>query len=275
MGDQLMQIDLDKVLREKAPKKSKYVPRCLMNYLKRVVHQDRLNEFIRYGDGRIGVDYLKAMLEYTGVTVNVEGLENISSDAAPSIFVCNHPLGAIDGVGVGYALGSFFNGKIRYMVNDLLMNLPGFAPLCIPINKTGHQNRTLPEQVHEELSSDNHLILFPAGVCSRRKHGLVRDLAWGKQFIVQAQKMQRDVVPMHFSGCNSNFFYRLANIREALGIKFNIEMLFLVDELFRNEGQTFTLTIGKPIPYTTFTKERKPKEWAQYVRSIVYGLSKI
>lgn len=273
MADQLMQIDLDEVLREKAPKKSKYVPRFLMNYLKRIVHQDRLNEFIRYGDGRIGVDYLKAMLEYTGVTVKVEGLENIPSDLEPSIFVCNHPLGAIDGVGVGYALGSYFDGKIRYMVNDLLMNLPGFAPLCIPINKTGHQSRKLPEQVREELSSDNHLILFPAGVCSRRKHGLVRDLPWGKQFIVQAQKMQRDVVPMYFSGCNSNFFYRLATIREALGIKFNIEMLFLVDELFRNEGKTFTLTIGKPIPYTTFTKDKKSHEWAQYVRNIVYGLS--
>ena len=84
--------------------------------------------------------------------------------------------------------------------------------------------------------------------------------------------MHRDVVPLHFSGCNSDFFYRLANLRAALKLKLNIEMMYLADEMMKNRGKTFTLTIGKPIPWHTFDSSRRPKEWSQYVKDIVYKL---
>lgn len=268
----ILQIDIDKVLRTKAPDKYRYIPRFVINYLKKIAHEDDVNRFIREANHLEGVDCLRAMVDFVDAKIEVRGEENLPPGDTPCIFACNHPLGGIDGVAVGYVLGEHYQGKIRYMVNDLLMNLPGLAPLCIPINKTGSQSRKLAQQVEDGFSGENHLIMFPAGICSRRKGGLIRDIPWGKQMIVQSIKHQRDVVPMHFSGRNSDFFYRLANFRSALGIKFNVEMMYLVDELFKNVHKTFVLTIGKPIPWQTFDKSKRPYEWSQYVREIVYEL---
>ena len=269
----LLLIDIERVLREKAPQKYRYIPRFVVSYLRRIAHEDELNSFLRSAHGLKGVAYLHAILRFLDVKVQVEGKENLPpQDAAPCIFACNHPLGAIDGVAVGAVLGDHYGGRVRYLVNDLLMNVEGIAPLCIPINKTGAQSRQLPRQISDGLSGPNHFIFFPAGLCSRRHRGVVCDPEWGKQFIVQSVKMHRDVVPLHFSGCNSDFFYRLANLRAALKLKLNIEMMYLADEMMKNRGKTFTLTIGKPIPWHTFDSSRRPKEWSQYVKDIVYKL---
>ena len=182
----------------------------------------------------------------------------------------NHPLGGQDGVALGYVLGSFYGGKVKYMVNDLLMNLHGLAPLCIPINKTGKQAKDFPRMVEAGFASDNQLIMFPAGLCSRRQNGVIRDLDWKKTFIVKSVEAHRDVVPIHFEGRNSNFFYNLANFCKMLGIKFNIAMLYLADEMLKNRHKTFTITIGKPIPWQTFDKSKSPAGWAQYVNCLLY-----
>ena len=159
---------------------------------------------------------------------------------------------------------------MKYLVNDLLMNLRGLAPLCIPINKTGKQSRDFPRMVEAGFQSDNHIIMFPAGLCSRRRNGVIKDLDWKKTFVVKSVETHRDVVPLHFEGRNSDFFYRLANICKALGIKVNIAMLYLADEMLKNRHKTFTLTIGKPIPWQTFDKSKTPFEWAQDVKERVY-----
>jgi len=159
------------------------------------------------------------------------------------------------------------------LVNDLLMNLPGLAPLCIPINKTGKNGRDFPAMVEAGFQGDTHILMFPAGLCSRRKNGVIRDLEWKKTFITKSVETQRDVVPIYFEGRNSNFFYRLSNISDRYVKKINIAMLFLSDEMFKNTGNTFTITIGKPIPWQTFTKEKTPMEWANFVKDEVYKLS--
>ena len=114
--------------------------------------------------------------------------------------------------------------------------------------------------------------MFPAGLCSRRNHGIIRDLEWKKTFITKSVETQRDIVPIHFGGQNSDFFYRLANICKWLGIKFNLAMLYLPDEMYKNTGKTFTVKIGKPIPWQTFDKSKTATEWAAYVKNIVYKL---
>ena len=150
--------------------------------------------------------------------------------------------------------------------------LHGLAPLCIPINKTGKQAKDFPKMVEAGFASDDQLIMFPAGLCSRRQNGVIRDLDWKKAFIVKSVEAHRDVVPIHFEGRNSNFFYNLANLCKVLGIKFNIAMLYLADEMLKNRHKTFTITIGKPIPWQTFDKTKTPAQWAQYVKDIVYKL---
>jgi putative hemolysin len=157
-------------------------------------------------------------------------------------------------------------------VNDLLMKLPGLAPLCIPINKTGKQSRNFPAMVEAGFNSDFHMLMFPAGLCSRKTNGVIRDLPWKKTFISKSVQTQRDVVPIHFGGSNSEKFYRIANLCKTLGLKVNLAMLFLVDEMYKNVHKSFRVSIGKPIPWQTFDKSKTPAQWAQYVQDIVYQL---
>lgn len=266
-------IDIDQILQAKAGKKAKYVPRFVVSYLKRIVHQDEINEFLASVEGKVGVDFLEEGMRFLDTKLEVKGMENLPDDHRLYTFVSNHPLGGQDGVALGYLLGKHYDGKIKYLVNDLLMNLKGLAPLFIPINKTGSQARDFPQMVEAGFNSDNHIIMFPAGLCSRRqKHGVIRDLEWKKTFIVKSVQHQRDVVPIHFEGHNSDFFYNLANVCKALGIKFNIAMLYLADEMFKNRHKTFCVTIGQPIPWQTFDRTKTPAEWADYVKTIVYNL---
>lgn len=265
-------LDLDKVVHDKMKDKAKFVPGFVLSWLKRVVHQDELNEFLRGKGNTKGVEFLDNSLEFLGTTLDVHGRENLPKDGRLYTFVSNHPLGGQDGISLGSILGHEYDGKIKYLVNDILMNIPGLAPLCIPINKTGAQSKQFPQMVKEGFASDNHILMFPAGLCSRKQHGVIRDLEWKKTFITKSVETQRDVVPIHFSGQNSNFFYNLANVCKMLGLKFNVAMLFLADEMFKNRNKTFRVDIGKPIPWQTFDKTKTPAQWAQYVQDIVYKL---
>ena len=269
--DSLFLIDVDKILRTKASKHYKYIPKFVTSYLKRIVHQDEINIFLDESKDKVGVDFLEACMGFLDAKVDVKGIENLPKDGLYT-FVSNHPLGVQDGVALGYVLGRHYDGKVKYLVNDLLMNLRGLAPLCIPINKTGKQAKDFPKMVEAGFQSDNQLIMFPAGLCSRRYNGVIRDLEWKKTFVVKSVQTKRDVIPVHFGGRNSDFFYNLANICKALGIKFNIAMLYLADEMFKNRHKTFTVTFGKPIPWQTFDKSKTPAQWAEYVKDIVYKL---
>ncbi len=269
--DSFFLIDIDKILREKAPKQSKYIPKFVVSYVKRIVHQEEINPFLRATKEKVGVDFLEACMEFLDVKLVVKGDENLPAEGLFT-FVSNHPLGGQDGIALGYVLGRRYNGKVKYLVNDLLMNLRGLAPLCIPINKTGKQAKDFPKLVEAGFTSDNQLIMFPAGLCSRRKKGIIQDLDWKKTFIVKSVATHRDVIPIHFQGRNSDFFYNLANLCQYAGIKFNIAMLYLADEMFKNRHKTFTITIGKPIPWQTFDKSKTPLQWAQYVKEQVYSL---
>lgn len=268
------QIDIDEILRSKAGPKAKRIPRFIVAWLKRRLHQDQVNDFLRIIGDKEGVPWLKGCLDYLDTKVEVKGLENLPSDADGRrfTFVSNHPLGGQDGVALGYVLGTHYDGRIKYLVNDLLMFLPGLAPLCIPINKTGKQSRQFPAMVEAGFSGDDHILMFPAGLCSRRRHGVIRDLPWNKTFITKSVQHQRDVVPIYFSGRNSNKFYTIANICKMFGLKFNLAMLYLVDELFKNQHKTFEVHIGRPIPWQTFDRSRTATQWAAYVQDIVYQL---
>ena len=275
MGENIHKtIDVYDILKSKMGDKAKHVPGFAINWLKRVVHQDEVNRYLWESRHLTGVDWLEECVRYLDMTLNIEGIENLpdKDDGRLYTFVSNHPLGGADGVALGSVIGRHYDGKFRYLVNDLLMNLPGLAPVCIPINKTGGQSRSFPQMVETGFHGDNHILMFPAGLCSRKINGEIRDLPWKKTFISKSVETHRDVIPIHFSGHNSNFFYNLANICKKLGLKVNIAMLFLVDEMYKNVHKSFTISIGKPIPWQTFDNSKTPKEWAEYVYKRVYEL---
>jgi len=266
-------IDIDDILKSKMGTKAKFVPGFLVAWLKRIAHQDEVNAFLWKTRGITGTEWLEECVKYLDATLDIVGADNLPAkdDGKLYTFVSNHPLGGEDGVALGAIIGRHYEGRFRYLVNDLLMNLPGLAPLCIPINKTGKQGRDFPRMVEDGFKSQNHMLMFPAGLCSRRKNGVIRDIPWKKTFIAKSVEYQRDVVPIHFGGQNSNFFYRLANFSDRF-LPFNLAMLFLVDEMYKNVHKTFRVAIGKPIPWQTFDRSRKPAEWAQWVQDCIYEL---
>lgn len=267
-------IDIEQILRNKMGRKSRFVPGFLVRYLKHIIHQDLINTFIRQEGEIQGVPWLEDCMQYLDLKLNVHGLEHLpeARDGQRFTFVSNHPLGGADGVILGAILGRHYDGNICYLANDLLMNLTGIAPLFVPINKTGHQGREFPKMVNAAFSGEKHLIMFPAGLCSRRIGGRIQDLPWAKTFVAKSVENQRDVIPIHFGGRNSDFFYRLANWSKRLGIKFNLAMLYLVDELYHHQHSTFDIHIGRPIPWQTFTADKTSTAWAADVRSLIYQL---
>lgn len=267
-------IDIEKILRDKMGKKARYVPRFVISWLKKIIHEDEVNRFLWENRKLEGTEWLTACVQYLDMTLDIVGAENLPDkhDGKLYTFVSNHPLGGQDGVSLGSIIGQHYDGKFRYLVNDLLLNLPGLKPVSIGINKTGRQSRDFPRMVEAGFNSDNHLLMFPAGLNSRKINGKIHDLPWKKTFITKSVETHRDVVPIHFSGRNSKRFYRIAKFSDRW-LPFNLAMLFLVDEMYRNVGKTFRITIGKPIPWQTFNKTKSPMEWAKFVEDRVYGLS--
>lgn len=267
-------INIDKILRDKMGAKAKFVPSFAVNWLKRILHEDEVNQFLWDSRGLSGTEWLTECVRYLDMTLQIEGLENLPNkdDGKLYTFVSNHPLGGQDGVALGSIIGKHYDGRFRYLVNDLLLNLPGLKPVSIGINKTGKQSRDFPRMVEAGFKSDNHILMFPAGLNSRKINGKIHDLEWKKTFIAKSVEYQRDVVPIFFGGRNSDRFYRIARFSDKYVKKVNIAMLFLVDEMYRNVGKTFRVAIGKPIPWQTFDKSRTSMEWAKYVEDMVYEL---
>ena len=267
-------IDIEKILKDKMGGRAKFVPRFAVSWLKHIIHEDEVNQFLWESRGLSGTEWLAECVRYLDMTLQVEGLENLpdKTDGKLYTFVSNHPLGGQDGVALGSIIGRHYDGKFRYLVNDLLLNLPGLKPVCIGINKTGKQSRDFPRMVEAGFRSENHILMFPAGLNSRRINGQIHDIAWKKTFISKSVEYHRDVVPIFFGGHNSERFYRIAHFCDRYVRKVSIAMLFLVDEMYRNIGKTFRVVIGNPIPWQAFDKSRSPLEWAKYVEDKVYEL---
>jgi len=264
-------IDIEKVLIDKSPALYKFMPDFLINYLKRIIHQDEFNENLIKHKHLEGIDFIDASLKGINVKLEVEGIENIQKSER-YIVASNHPLGGLDGLALMLAV-SKKRKDIVFPVNDILMNVKNLRPLFIPINKHGSNSENI-QIINETFASDKIICYFPFGLVSRKKKGKIMDLEWKSTFITKAKRYKRNIIPTHIEGKNSNFFYNLSNIRKALGIKVNIEMLYLVNELYKQRNSTLKITFGKPISYNTFNSVHSKKEWAELLRQFTYKLGK-
>ena len=269
-----LHIDVKQILRSKLKDKADRIPIFVVNYLIRIIHQDEINYILdKYKDLQ-GVDFMEALVvDHFKVELIVKNKENFPPDDKKYIFVSNHPLGGFDGICLSYILSKQYGGKVKCLVNDLLLSIPNLQSIFVPINKHGMQSKDTALKTDDAFLSDNQIITFPAGLCSRKSKGLICDLEWKKSFIQKAIKYERDIVPIYFEGRNSNFFYRLANIRKFFNIKMNLEMLYLPDELFKQKSKIFDIYIGNTIPCKTFDSSKSTAEWAAWVKEGVYKLS--
>jgi len=264
-------IDVERVFSQKNPRLSALIPGFVYAYLKRILHQELINKLINREKHRFGLDFVDAILEEFDPEVEVIGLEKIPvSDRI--IIASNHPLGGLDGIALMQAVGKK-RPDIQFPVNDILLYLENLKPLFIPINKHGSNTENI-RILNETFEGNDTICYFPFGLVSRKKGGKIYDLEWKKTFLTKAKKYQRDIVPTHIAGRNSNLFYNLSNLRKSLGIKANIEMLYLADEVIKQKDKKIVITFGTPISYDIFDKSRTDKEWATQLRNYIYQLPK-
>lgn len=264
-------VDIEKVLASKNAALAKALPRFLKNYLKRIIHQDEVNYIISTYKNAWGLEFVKGTLDTIGPVILSKNSENIPQ-AGRYLFAANHPLGGIDGMVLLQEIGKI-HPKVKFIVNDLLMNLDNLKSVFLPVNKHGKQSSDYFRMIDEAYASEIQILYFPAGLCSRKIKGKIVDLEWKKSFIQKAKQHKRDIIPIYVEARNSNFFYNLSNIRKRLGIKANIEMLYLVDEMFNQKGKTIVINFGKPIPYQFFDKRQSDAEWADILKRFVYQLT--
>jgi putative hemolysin len=264
-------IDLRRVIGQKSETLLRIVPEPVLRYLERVVHVRELNETLTDLDGRHGLDFVRGALEHLGARVETRFAELLDGVPRP-IVAANHPLGGLDGLALLVAVGER-QADVVLPANDLLMHLEGLRPILVPVNKHG-SNRPNLAVLEGAFAGEKTVVHFPAGLCSRKKGKTIRDLDWQKSFVVRAIRYERTIVPAHIEGHNSAFFYNLARLRRWLGIPFNIEMLYLVDEMFKQRGRAITITFGHPIPHTAFTGARSSWEWTRRLKHHVYRIAR-
>ncbi|TDS17226.1 1-acyl-sn-glycerol-3-phosphate acyltransferase [Sphingobacterium paludis] len=264
-------IQVREVIHKKSPKLAKWIPKLLISYLERVIHEEEINYIMTKFRDQFGLDFVDDLIEELGVNVVLEGMENIPTDDHV-IFASNHPLGGLDGIAIMHAIGRY-RRDVKFLVNDILMNIRNLEPLFIPVNKVGNQAKSGIMAIDQAYASENALLIFPAGLVSRKIDGRIADLEWKKSFISKSKKYKRDVIPVYIDGRNSNFFYNLARLRQKFGIKANLEMLYLPDEMFSQRNQQVIIRFGERIPYSHFDSSKSERDWANEVRNIVYGMA--
>jgi 1-acyl-sn-glycerol-3-phosphate acyltransferase len=269
----LEKVDVRDAFLAKNPRVARLIPGFVYWYIKKIVHQKEMNEFLKVHGKKTGIDFINAVIEDFNVHIIIEGEENIPLHGRLQ-FVANHPLGGFDGMILMHIISKYFR-NIRFLVNDILMNILNIEELFVPVNTFGRQSVQYARRIDEEYASDAQILNFPAGICSRKIGGRIIDLEWKKSFISKSLQHKRDILPVHFGGRNSNFFYNLSNVRKALGIKTNIELFFLADEMYRQKNRTIAVKFGRVIPYSTFDKSRTPQEWSKWVKDKVYALNGI
>lgn len=262
-------LDLEKIIAGKNPLLLKILPGFVLRYIKRIVHVDELNDVIFRNRHLYGIDFVEEILKEFRTRIVCEGLENLRVHDR-FIVVANHPLGGLDGIALMSVVGKIRTDVI-FPVNDLLMNIPNMKQLFIPINKHGRNTENV-GLFEDTFASDAALLYFPAGLCSRKQAGRIVDLEWKKTFVARARKYQRYVIPAHIDGRNSNFFYNLSNFRKRLGIKANLEMFYLVDEMAKQRDKTLTFRFGKPLSWEIFDRRHTDREWAALLKEHVYAL---
>lgn len=264
-------VDVRRLIKGKNPTLLKWLPGFVIRYIERVIHQDDLNEFLATHTEANSYEFCQAVMDKFNVTLDITGTENIPLPPQGIIFASNHPLGGFDALAIITSLKDI-RPDIKFIVNDFLLSITNLKDRFIGVNKVGKNAIESLQRVDEQFASNDATFIFPAGLVSRREKGIIKDLGWKKTFISKSIKYKKPIVPVYIEGKLTNRFYRLANIRKALGIKLNIEMFFLADEFYKQQDTKMNITIGKPISSETFDGSKSDKQWAQWVKEEVYKL---
>ncbi len=265
-------IDIRRLIGSKNPGLLKWLPGFIIRYLERILHQDEINAFLEAHPDKKNQEFCTEVINFFNIRIEVSGIENIPKTGGATLAM-NHPLGGMDALALVSALKDH-RRDIKYIVNDLLLQLEPLRDLFVGVNKHGKNSEGTYQKIDELFASGQLVCIFPSGMVSRKRKGEIRDLEWKKTFVALSKKSNIPIIPVYIDGKLSNFFYRLANFRTFLGIKANIEMLYLSNELFKQRNQTIRFVVGKPIMPEEIDDSKNYRDWALEIRNRLYNLAK-
>lgn len=266
-----MRIDLKQILKDKNPALLKKLPGFVISIASRILYLKKVNRALEDCEGLKGLDFVTTILNHLKIKRVVSGFSEVPE--GDYIFAANHPLGGLDGMVLVEVISEKYP-EARVLVNDILMNIEPMQELFLPINKHGKQSSTYAKMIAAHFESVKALISFPAGFCSRKIEGEVKDIAWNKNYILKALSYKRGIVPVFVDEINSPLFYRVERIRKFFKIKFNIGMILLPHELFRRakKSKEVKLIFGTPITYEELSANPDVAYWNKEIRKKCYNL---
>lgn len=265
-------IDIEALIKSKNPRLLKWLPRFVIAFLKRKLHQNQINTLLKEKGHLKDHAFCEALINYFEIQIAIEGLENIPANGGV-ILALNHPLGGMDGIALIHALHKT-RPDVVLIVNDVLLHIKQLSNLFVGINKFGPNNGGVRANIQSAFQKEQVVIIFPAGMVTRMHFGQIVEPEWKKTFVTYARSLNRPIVPIHIEGRMSNTFYRVNRWRKRFNIKANIEMFLLVDEMFKQKNSKISFTIGKPLTNEDIPATLTDLEAANWVKNHVYSLKK-
>ena len=270
MDEVIKIIDVEKAIRSSKSKFVRSLPRFIVWFIVKLIHQDEMNTTLHRNRHKTGVPFVNDILNEWNVNVVVKGGDNVPNSGR-FVFVANHPVGGIDALAFLSTIYRFYPNVISPS-NQLFNYISNLHPVILGVNVFGINTKETVEKFNQLFESDSQIMIFPAGIVSRRSKGVISDLVWQKSFVTKAVQYKRDIIPVHISGRNSNLFYSVANLRKFLKIKISVEIILLPREMLKQRNSTVTMSVGEVIPWHTFSTEKSQNDWAQYVKEVVCNI---
>ena len=120
-------IDIAQLIESKNPRLLKVLPKFILRYLKRILHEREINDFLETHGDKKNEEFCHEVMRYFNIEVELHGIEKIPKEG-PVILAMNHPLGGMDGIAFISALSSY-RKDIKFIVNDILLNLTNLSNL--------------------------------------------------------------------------------------------------------------------------------------------------
>lgn len=223
------------------------IKKPIFEIIKRIIHENEINNFLQSKEKLSPFDFIDAVLEYFNFSYKVSSnqIENIPPSGRV-IIIANHPLGALDALSLIHLIQKV-RSDVRVVANDVLAQIDQLKPILLSIDAFGLKtSKETIEQIYTSLDSEQAVIIFPAGEVSRARPAGVKDTKWHKGFLKFALKKNTPILPIHIKAKNSTLFYTLSTLNKKLSAT------LLPHEMFNKKNKNLEFNIGEIIPFKSF-----------------------
>lgn len=266
-------IQVEELIADKAPNFVNRLPlikRPTMSLLKRLIHENEVNNFLDKHQNEMGFDFIDKVLNHFNFAYQASQLSRRNIPAAGRVMIiANHPLGALDGLALLRLVGEI-RPDVKIIANDMLAEFDALRDLVLPVdNLSGKTGRKQLKAIIDCLHNETAVIIFPAGEVSRISPSGVKDLKWSQNYLKLAQKTNSPLLPVYIGGRNSMLFYTSSVIYRPLST------IQLAHEMFRQRNRRVPIQVGQPIPIQEVAKlPLSDKEKNRLVKRHLYRLAK-